>query len=128
MGHPDGAHTHGSGGGLGTAVLVIVMAAVAVKLAAPVAAAVISFVTVLLWTVGIVAAVAVAGGAAYAIYRWRHPRRELPLQARATIIRPQSRALPGPQPPAIENHVRHHWHGVSAEEVAAIIRRQESHE
>ena len=41
MGHPDGAHVHGSGGGgLGTAVLVVLAAAAVVKLAGPVVAAV----------------------------------------------------------------------------------------
>jgi hypothetical protein len=39
MGIPDGAHTHGSGGGIGAAVLVIVGAALALKLAGPVVAA-----------------------------------------------------------------------------------------
>jgi hypothetical protein len=103
--------------------LVIVGAALAVKLVAPVAAAVVSVVTILLWGVAIVAVVAVAGGAAYAVYRWRHPRRELPLQAQATVIWPPGRHLP-PEARAIENHVHHHWHGVSAEEVAAITERQ----
>jgi hypothetical protein len=123
MGIPDGAHTHSSGGGLGTAILVIVGAALAVRLAAPVAVAIASLITVLLWTVGIVAVVAVAAVAAYGVYRWRHSRRELPLRAQATVIRPQGRQLP-PTPRAIEQHVHHHWYGVSAEDVAAIIERR----
>jgi hypothetical protein len=92
MGIPDGAHTHASGsggGGLGTAILVIVGAALAVKLAAPIAVAVASLITMVLWAVAILAGLAVTSGAAYAIYRWRHPRRELPLQAQATVIRQQ---------------------------------------
>jgi hypothetical protein len=90
MGHPDGAHSHGSGGGgLGTAILVIVGAALAVKLAAPTAAAVANLITIVLWAVAILAGPAVTSGAAYAIYRWRHLRRELPLQAQATVIRQQ---------------------------------------
>jgi MFS family permease len=117
--------TTSSGSGLGTAILVIVVAALAVSAAPAVAGAAASLITAALWTVGIVAAAAVTGGAAYAVYRWRHPRRELPLQAQATIVRPAAAQLPPAAPPAIENHVHHHWHGVSAEEVAAILRRQE---
>ncbi len=125
MGIPDGAHTHGSGGGgLGTAVLVIVGAALAVKYAAPVAAAAISLASIVLWAVAIVAGLAAVGLVAFAIYRWRHPRRELPLRAQATVIRAQPRKLPEEPQRAIEQHIHHHWHGVSAEDIAAILARR----
>jgi hypothetical protein len=60
----------------------------------------------------------------YAVYRWRHPRRELPQPVQATVTSPQQQQLP-PAPPAIEQHIHHHWHGVTAEQVAAILRQQE---
>jgi hypothetical protein len=124
---PDGAHTHGhGGGGLGTAVLVIVGAALAVKYAGTVAAAAAGLVSLVLWAVAIVAGLAVTSGATYAIYRWRHPRREPPLQAQATVIRPQPRHLPH-EPPAIgrPSELHLHFHGVTPDEVAAIIRREQ---
>jgi hypothetical protein len=54
MGHPDGAHTHGSGGsGLGTAVL-------AVKLAGPVLDAAAELLRVLLIAAGVIVGVGAA--------------------------------------------------------------------
>jgi hypothetical protein len=130
MGIPDGAHTHGGGGGgLGTAALVLVGAALAVKLAGPVAAATGEFVHVLLVVAAILAGVAAVALMGFIVYRLRrrkvHPvslaRTLPPLQVRAT------RPLPA-QPWAIEHggqvHIHHHWHGVSAEDVAAILARQ----
>jgi hypothetical protein len=126
MGHPDGAHTHGSGGsGLGTAVLVILGAALAVKLAGPVVAVVSQLVYVFMIVVA-VAAVAGAAGAA-GVFIWR--RRTRPKAARTVLLPPQVRAaqtFPAPQRRAIEArgqvHIHHHWHGVTAEDVAAILR------
>jgi hypothetical protein len=61
MGHPDGAHTHGSGGGLSQAVLIIL----AVALLGPaVATAVAELLHILLIIVVIVAAAGAAGLAA----------------------------------------------------------------
>lgn len=132
MGIPDGAHTHGSSGsGLGMAVLVVLGAALAVRLAGPVLAA-----AEVVYVLGIVVAV-IVGGAAVALMvalasRWRRrrldaaraevPAAHLPLRAaqplhtRGAIERPR------------ELHL--HLHGVSAAELAAIIRqqREESHE
>jgi hypothetical protein len=75
MGIPDGAHTHSSGGrGLGTALLVLSGAALAVKLAAPVAAAVGELVHVVLVLVAVVAGVAgvcLLGFCTWRLYRWR---------------------------------------------------------
>jgi len=128
MGIPDGAHIHGSGGsGLGTAVLVILGAALAVKLAAPVVAAAAELVHVLLVIVVVVLAVGAVGLVALLAWRWRHRR---PDAARAIAVPPYvaraARPLPEPPRPAIEQapqvHVHHHWHGVSAEDVATILR------
>ncbi len=61
MGHPDGAHTHGSGGsGLGTAVLVVIGAALAVKLAGPVLDAAAELLHVLLIAAGVIVGVGAA--------------------------------------------------------------------
>ena len=125
MGIPDGAQTHGSGGsGLGTAVLVLVGAALAVKLAGPVAAAVGEFVHVLLIVAAVLLGVSAAGLVALLAWRWRRYR---PEAARATYP-PQvgAGAQPLPEPPrAIESggDLHPHLHGISAEEVAAIIER-----
>jgi hypothetical protein len=127
MGIPDGAHTHGSGGGgLGTTVLVIVAAALAVKYAAPVAAAAISLVNVVLIAVAVVAGIGVITAAGVLVYRRRHPRELPPVQVQATVL-PKPHPLP-PARQAIEQHVHHHWHGVTAEQVAAILRQQEAHD
>ena len=133
MGIPDGAHTHGSGGsGLGMAVLVVLGAALAVRLAGPVLAA-----AEVVYVLGIVVAV-IVGGAAVALMvalasRWRRrrldaaraevPAAHLPLRA-AQPLPPSRHAIERPR----EVHL--HLHGVSAAELAAIIRqqREESHE
>jgi hypothetical protein len=124
MGHPDGAHTHGSGGsGLGE-VLVILLA---VALLGPaIAAAVAELVHLVLIVVAVLAGLAAVGVvalAAYRVHRWRAGgtlQRSLP----APPWRPAVQA-PREPPPAIEQHVHHHWHDVSAAEVAAIIRAQQ---
>jgi hypothetical protein len=128
---PDGAHTHGSAdSGLGTALLVLAGAALAVKLAAPVAAAVGELVHVLLvlWP------------------SWPGPReRGCSASARGACTAGATQARPAPQPsppgvvratrPLPPSHVRAieapkevhlHFHGVTGEEIAAIIARHES--
>jgi hypothetical protein len=131
MGIPDGAHTHGSGGsGLGTALLVLSGAALAVKLAAPVAAAVGELVHVVLVLVAVVAGVAGAcllGFCTWRLYRWRQSgaARALPpgmARAAQSLPPPQRAALP---PAAGQVHIHHHWHGVTAEDVAAILARED---
>jgi hypothetical protein len=130
MGIPDGAHTHGSGGGLGTALLVLVGAALAVKLAGPVVAAVSQLVYVLIIVVTVAAGAGAAGAVGVLIWRWRHPRPIAPRVASPPVQARAAQAFPAPQRRAIEApgqvHIHHHWHGVTAEEVAAIIRHQEA--
>jgi hypothetical protein len=124
MGHPDGAHTHGSGGsGLGTAVLVVLAAALAVK-AAPVALAAIAELLhmVLILAAGIVGLGAV-GLVGLLACRWRCTR----LDAARTVTQraPASvrAAQPLPEPrPAVERAPEVHLHGITAEDVAAILR------
>jgi hypothetical protein len=128
MGIPDGAHTHGSGGsGLGTALLVLFGAAVAVKLAGPVVATVSEIVYVLMIVVAVLAGVGAAGVVGVVLWRWRHPR---PDAARAAALPPRvargAPPPPEPQRPAIEQpaELHLHLHGVSAEDVAEILRRE----
>jgi hypothetical protein len=135
MGHPDGAHTHGSGGGgfgdiLTVAGVILILAAVA----GPVTAAVGALVHVLLITAALLlglAGVALVGFIAWRVHRYRHPdgARDTALPpgaARAAQPLPQPRRAAAGQAPAIEQHIHHHWHGVTPEDVAAIIRRQET--
>ena len=97
-----------------------------VAIARPVAAA--AAVAELVHTLLIIAAVllglAFVALVGFVAYRLRH-RRNLPGAARA--IPPARAAQPLPEPrtalgQAPEVHVHHHWHGVDAEDVAAILR------
>jgi hypothetical protein len=82
----------------------------------------------------IVAGVAVGAGAAglvgLLIWRWRRPEAARAVgQLRRAAVPPLHGEARAPQPlpppwPAIEQHVHHHWHGVSAAEIAAIIGRR----
>jgi hypothetical protein len=126
MGHPDGAHTHGSGSsGLGTAVLVLVGAALVVKLAAPVAAAVGELVHILLIAVAVIGGLAAAGGIGLLALRLRHSR-ENGITRVAFPAPTERRAAQAPTEPRreIESGGLHlHLYGISAEEVADIIER-----
>jgi hypothetical protein len=131
MGIPDGAHTHGSGGsGLGPVVLVIL----AVALLGPaLTAAAVTLLHVLVIVSGVMVGVGAVCVGGLLAWRWHHPRLDA---ARTTapalsVVRaapplPQesaTRALPGGpgrQPPG-GLHLR--FHGVQAEDVAAIIER-----
>jgi hypothetical protein len=91
-----------------------------------VAAAVAELVHLILIVVAVVAGLAAVGVvalAAFHVHRWRAGstvQRSLPAPL------PQRAVQRAPAPgPAIEQHVHHHWHDVSAAEVAAIIRAQQ---
>jgi hypothetical protein len=136
MGIPDGAHTHGSGGGgLGTAVLVVLAAAAVVKLAGPVLAAVGELVHLALIVAGVIVGVGAMGLVGMLAWRWRRPRQTaaramppLPTKvARAARPLPQARparVLPAERQRELPAEVHLHLHGVSAEDVAAIIERR----
>jgi hypothetical protein len=57
-----------------------------------------------------------------------HPPR-VPVPApppwRATAASREPRQVTSGQPKAIEQHVHHHWHGTSPEDMAEILRRQQ---
>jgi uncharacterized membrane protein YraQ (UPF0718 family) len=132
MGHPDGAHTHGSGGsGLGE--LVVILLAVAL-LGPAVAAAVAELVHVLLIVAGVVVGVGAAGLVGLLAWRWRrwHPdaaRAMPPLptkMARAAQPLPKAwplHALPAESQRELPAELHLHLHGVSAEDVAALLAR-----
>jgi hypothetical protein len=135
MGHPDGAHTHGSGGsGIGTAVLVVIGAALAVKLAGPVLDAAAELLRVLLIAAGVIVGVGAASLVGLIAWRWRSQKdaaRAMPprtLVARAAPPLPQARragelpAAPQREPPG---GLHLHFHGLDAEDVAAILNRQD---
>lgn len=126
MGHPDGAHTHG-GGGFDPLPILLIIGAIAV--AGPVGAAVGALLHLLLIAVVVIlslAGVGLAAVIAYRVHRWRAGG-TTPVSLPAPTV---ARAVQAPtQPrPAIERpqevHVHHHWHGVDAEDVAEILRRQ----
>ena len=133
MGHPDGAHTHGSGGsGLGPVVLVIL----AVALLGPaVTAAAVALLHLLVIAARSSAASPSPGGAAVVavrVHRWRADgvtRMSLhaPPPWRPVEARTPPRQVAGQPPVAIERpqEIHLHLHGVSAEDLAAIIERQE---
>ena len=125
MGHPDGAHTHGSGGFDPMPILIIIGA---IAVAGPVAAAAVELLHILLIAVVVIlslGAVGLAAVIAYRVHRWRAggtTRVSLPAPTAARAVQ----APTGPRP-AIERpqEVHLHLHGVSAEEIAAILRRQD---
>ena len=142
MGHPDGAHTHGSGGsGLGTAVFVLIGAALAVKAAPAVLSAAAELLHALIIMTAVIVGVGAAGLVGLLTWRWRRTRlaaaRAMPplpsKLARAAQPLPQARrALPQARratglPAALQNEppggLHLHFHGVSAEDVAAILAR-----
>jgi uncharacterized membrane protein YebE (DUF533 family) len=127
MGIPDGAHTHG-GGGFDPMPIVIVLGAVAI--AGAVLAAVGELVHILLIVVAVIGGLAAVGLVAFIAYRIRHRDTNADrAMHRITPAEPRpAKALPEPRPaiePAAEVHIHHHWHGVDAEDVAAIIRHQQ---
>jgi hypothetical protein len=148
MGHPDGAHTHGGGSGLGPVLLVILAVvllgppAVAaagelLNLIVIVAAAIVGLAAAgeLLNLIVIVAAaiVGLAAAAVVALVASRVHRRRAGAAARVSLpalpTPPALQARAEPRP-AIERpaEVHLHFHGVPAEDVAAIIERHSQDE
>jgi hypothetical protein len=129
MGHPDGAHTHGSGGsGIGTAVLVVIGAALAVKLAGPVLDAAAELLHVLLIAAGVIVGVGAASLVGLLAWRWRrwHPdaARAMPPLPRkmARVAQPLPKAqlahvLPAENQRELPGELHLHLHGLAAEDV-----------
>lgn len=135
MGIPTGAHTHPGSGGSGLGELVLILVAVAV-LGPAVAAAAVTLLHVLVIVAGvIVGAGAVCVGGMLA-WRWHRPRLDAARTAPALLTKSVRAAPPLPQErqtheiPAtpgreLPGGLHLHFHGVSAEDVAAIISRRE---
>jgi hypothetical protein len=136
MGHPDGAHTHGGGSGIGTAVAVVLAVAVVASIAGPVVHAAAELVRAVVIAAAVILGLGLAAGAALVAWRLRRGRQNAPLvvhQARPVTRRP-AESLPVPQRSAAplpasnpaatgqaaELHL--HFHGLTAEEAAAIVR------
>jgi len=117
--------TTGSGSGAATAALVIGAAVLAASIAGPVVAAVAELARLVVIAVAVLGGLALLGGAVSVAYRLRQ-RRATPARVvsvvPSTVVRP-SRALPAPRP-ELERHpeVHLHLHGMTAEDVAAILR------
>jgi hypothetical protein len=125
-----GLHCPGCGdGGGGVVLALIVVLLVAVAIARPIEHAVDDVLHVLIIAACCLAGTAVAAGAAYAavrLYRRHHRTPEHAPAVLAPPVRPEAvpartapRAIAAPQP---ELHL--HVHGVSADDLAAIIRSQ----
>ena len=134
MGIPDGAHTHGHGGGSGLGEVLVILLAFAL-LGPAVAAAVAELVHVLLIVAGVIVGVGAAGLAGLLAWQLRRTRvdaaRAMPprtLVARAAPPLLQARraselpAAPQREPPG---GLHLHFHGLDAEDVAAILNRQD---
>ena len=123
MGHPDGAHTHGSGGFDPMPLLIVIGAIV---LAGPILAAVAELIHILLIVLAVLAGLAVAGVvalAAFHVHGWRAggtAGRSLPAPPWQQAVQAPREPRPAIERP-IEQHV--HFHGLTAEDVAAIIER-----
>jgi len=117
---PSGAHTHpelrGSGGGNGW--LIVLGAVVLAAIAGPAAHAISHLIQVLAITLAVVLAIA---GLAAILTCWVRHKNTRPLTQRAVS------ALPGSEPRSLgrAQEVHLHFHAVSAEDVAAIIARQD---
>jgi hypothetical protein len=117
----------GGGSGLLELVAAIVVIAVVVSAAGPVVAAVGELVHILLVTAAVLLGLAAVALVAYVAYRLRHKNAARAIASPPGMAR-AARPLPAPQRPAIGEsavHIHHHWHGVDAEDVAAIIRSQQ---
>jgi hypothetical protein len=107
--------------------ILIVLGAAAI--AGPVLAAVGELVHILLIAVAVIGGLAAVGLVAFIAYRIRHRDtnadravyRITPAEPRPARALPQTPRAIGQ--PAV--HIHHHWHGVDAEDVAAIIRHQQ---
>ena len=135
MGHPDGAHTHGSGGsGLGPVVAVVLAAAVVASVAGPVINAVTELLRLVLIVLAVVAGVGALGLVGLVAWRLRQGRANgtTPVSFQPPILQRPAQALPARQQaalpardvPAIERpaELHLHFHGLRAEEAAAIVR------
>lgn len=126
MGHPDGAHTHGGGGGGHPVAVIAGLAVLAILLPT-----LIAVVHALLIALAIVAGTAVTAVLGFAVWRVRcwagHGPYQTPPKAVELWQAAQPAAVPGSAhrpalgaPQQVHQHL--HFHGMTAEEIAAILR------
>lgn len=119
--------TGGGGGGAGTALGLLVVAVVAVAILGPVVRAAVSLLETVLVVAAVLFGLLVLAGATFAVWRLRH-RSPSPAAVPWRPEVPSSAAYPLPAPPhrALEasRELHLHFHGVAAEDVAAILRDQ----
>ena len=124
MGHPDGAHTHGGGGVLDAVVPFAVVLGCAYVLAA-VIGALIHLLIIVAVTTGAVFVAAIAGVVVVRLCVGTRPAAQNRLLVQRSQPPPRPVQAPAPAP-AIEaprqNHI--HFHGVTAADVAAVLREQ----
>jgi hypothetical protein len=118
--------TDGGGGLAGP--LAIGAAVLAAAVAGPVVAAAAELLRAVVIIVAVAVALAVLAAAGFVAYRLRQGRASRTTRVSFPRAVPLARAksLSAPRPPAVEGprQVHLHFHGVSAEDVAAIIARQ----
>jgi hypothetical protein len=123
--------TTGSGSGTGSAVLAIAGVAAAAVVLGPALATVGNTIAdvaeVLMITVAVVAGLAVLATISYVAFRLHRrrafPAAPVPVAAPPVVRAVQARSQPRQVGPARQVHIHHHWHGITPEEVAAVIRR-----
>ena len=116
--------TTSGGGGSGTLIAVVAGAILVAALAGPVVAAVVSLVKALLMTLAVVVVIATG----LLVLAWRLRRTQPVFHHRPQVLTTRREdVLPARQSgrPAIENHHHYHFHGVSADDVAAAIARNQ---
>ena len=118
--------TDSGGGQLVLAILAVIVIA---AIAGPVAAAAAELVRAVVIAVAVLGGLALAAGAALVAYRLRRGRQGAPLVARRVtpVTRQAAEPLPAPRRPAIERpaELHLHFHGLTAEDVAAILARRD---
>jgi hypothetical protein len=136
MGRPDGAHTHGGGSGLGDILAALGVLLVAAAVAGPVIAAVGELIHVLVIVAGVIVGIGAVCVGGLLAWRWRRPaldaaRTAPPAFASAKVVRaapplprerqtPELTATTGQELPG---SLHLHFHGVSDDDVAAIMDR-----
>lgn len=113
MGRPDGAHTHGHGGG-GFDPGVLGVIALAVVVAAVVGPMVAALIHILIMVATVIGVTVLAGGG---FLLW-HSRHALAARAARPLTRPTVTALPADSP---RGEIHLHFHGVDPAEVSGVI-------
>jgi len=116
-------------GGMGAAIAVVAVVIIGAAIAGPVVHAVAELARLLLIAAAVLAVLAVAGGVTALVLMRRRSARRAPYWAtEARPARPvQARTAPRELPARPEVHQHLHFHGVTPEEVAAIIDQRGAH-